>query len=496
MTAIMMFAYAAVPTFAADTGSITIKGVEDGATVTAYKIVQPAANGDWEAVKNNSIQNVKTPTADEIAALAADTSGLTAISVPKEAAGANYVKGDLGPGMYLVLVSKTDGKYVYNPMIVSVNYDDLDGEVDANSSFTIGSNTAYAKRSEPKLDKKITGKPANGNVTGDTTEQGDTLKVDDDVTFEITTTIPSYSKAYDNNKLKFEISDTLSVGLDPASNIVVKDAAGTLTEGAGGDYTLEQSGNTFTIKFTRAYLLSGNAAKSITVTYKSKLNENATSGFDANTNEAAITYSNTPNTTQDKDKTTYHYTFDIDGNVFGNMKGREIVKVGVDQTSGDLITTTTESTITNALEGAEFALLDSNGNQIGNTVKSDGNGLITFKGLDAGNYFLQEKQAPTGYKTDSTKIPVKIEATLNPDGTLASYKVTINGTNATTYTWNNAGPTATVDKTGDTSLFNNYKAGNLPSTGGSGIYFYIIVGALLIMAAGGVYIYSRRKQKA
>lgn len=45
-------------------------------------------------------------------------------------------------------------------------------------------------------------------------------------------------------------------------------------------------GKTFTVEFKKDYLLSGNAAKEIKVTYKAKLNDKATSGFDANTNTA------------------------------------------------------------------------------------------------------------------------------------------------------------------------------------------------------------------
>ena len=75
-------------------------------------------------------------------------------------------------------------------------------------------------------------------------------------------------------------------------------------------------------------MLSGSAAKTITVTYKAKLNDKAKTGFDANTNEVRLKYSNSPSTEDDskKDKT-YHYTFDIDGNVGGTKVNLSTMKL-------------------------------------------------------------------------------------------------------------------------------------------------------------------------
>ena len=493
VTMTLMFCYSAIPSFAADpTGSIKVTNVETGATVTAYQLVQKADNGGWETVNGVSIADIQNPTADEITAIARNVGSLQGIAL--SASGAvtqsdgidvtSYSKDGLDPGMYLVLVNKTNSAFVYNPMIVSVNYDKLNGEVDANSTFTVGDSTAYAKRTKPTLDKVITNSSQN--------ENGDTMAAGDTAEFKITTTIPAYSDAYDNNKLKFEVSDTVSEGLDNPTDIVVKEGSKTLTEGV--EYELDTSGGkTFVVKFKKDYLLSGNA-KSITITYKAKLNENATSGFDANTNTATVTYSNNPSETESKEEKTYHYTFDIDGSVFGSQTGKEIIKVGRDETTGDLITLESESTSTTPLAGAVFGLFKKSDNSKIGEVTTDSAGLIKFTKLDAGEYYLQELQAPTGYTTDSTKIDVVIAANLNADGTLASYTVTIAGKNTTTYTASYAGTEITVTDDTNTSLFNNYKAGLLPSTGGSGIYFYIATGIILILIAIALYVHNRRKE--
>ncbi len=502
----MMFAGNLASVFAdinEDPVNVTVKNVEAGATVKAYKIVEKGANGNWKAVKDGSIANVSAPTADEIIALSQRNDLGTGTVLNRSG---DVYQAKLGPGMYLVLVSKTNSEKVYNPMIVSVNYDYdagklKGGEVDANGKF----GTVYAKSSKPTLKKEVV-KENNPSVTNDgAVDHGDTLAVGDFAKFKITTTIPSYSKQYTN--AKFEIKDTVSEGLDPAEDIVVKEGANTLT--ANTEYELEKNGRTFTIKFKKDYLLSGSAAKTITVTYKAKLNDKAKTGFDANTNEVGLKYSNSPSTEDDskKDKT-YHYTFDIDGNVGGTNKlqGKEIIKVGVDKITGDVIKkvlTKDLGSVNKRLAGAKFALYKAgpDGKPVGNAIKTattDSDGLMKFTGLDAGKYVLKETEAPKGYVLNDKEIPVEITATLNADGTLKSYTVTIDGKATTTYTGTYQGGTVTtkVEDNSASGIFQNVKPGGLPSTGGIGTYIFMIVGGALVALAAALFVRNRRKQNA
>lgn len=70
-----------------------------------------------------------------------------------------------------------------------------------------------------------------------------------------------------------------------------------------------------------------------------------------------------------------------------------------------------------ALQGAEFTLYDSQGNQVGQPVLSDENGVIKFTDLPWGEYTLTETKAPDGYEADGgASWTVTLCYTTSPDG--------------------------------------------------------------------------------
>ncbi len=489
-----------------DTATVTIKNVEEGATVTLYQIVKPVYNDagleKYEPVDGVSINDIEAPTTAEIAAIAQGASSLAGISATADATTKTTYTAEVGAGMYLVLVEGT-GATVYNPMIVSVNYDEDSapegGEVDAQSNWVLNNVTAYAKSGTPGVDKKITTTDSNTYANSN----GGDVAIGDTVDFEIDTAIPSYSDQYTN--LMFDITDTLSAGFDAASNIVVKVDGSSVTAGTD-TYSVTTGTGTFTVSFADAYIRA-NGGKSVVVTYSATVNSSAGLNYDANTNTATIKFSNDPTDSTSygevKDET-YTYTFAIDGMLGGTQTGKdyqthEVIKVyedGMVEVVSEDTELLDEIEVTNPLAGAVFTLTKTDDSTKVYTATSDSNGYLAgFTGLDAGKYELVETTAPAGYVTDTTKHTVEISAIYNDNGTLSSYTITIDGQTTSTYeaTYDGTTPTITqLEGTQSTLTVENTKIPALPSTGGIGTTIFYVTGSILLVGAAILLITKKR----
>ena len=509
----------------ADRAKAEVSNVEAGATVTAYRIVEPSYNDKgftgYKLAEGVKLADMLEPTSDEVTSIAADKDLLDkltkeTLSAPSGATGLTTYTAALGAGYWVVVVEGSDIQEVYNPMLVGIYYSVngsgdnnslVNGAVDANSDWSLNSTPAYAKSGQPTIDKKITG--STGKDTSDGNESGNDVAIGDTVNFEIDTMIPSYSKSY--TEVMVKITDTMGKGLTLAEPVNLVVTVGGKAVEAGADtftFTPAEDKKSFEISFASAYALAHSGEK-VVVTYDAVLGEDAGLNFDANTNTAKLEYTNDPSgrTNEIEDKT-YTYTFGIDANLFGdnetgwNKFTEELLKTGelrkVILESGQEIETTT-------LPGAEFTLTRADGKTY--TTVSDENGYLSFTGLDAGTYTLQETKAPEGYSLNDTKIPVEITATYNEDGTLNSYEIKVNGKNTSTYT-------ATYDKEGkgtvtdinctpehendwsdvsDTHEIKNTKLSALPSTGGIGTTIFTIGGCAIMIIAAGLFFASRRK---
>ena len=172
--------------------------------------------------------------------------------------------------------------------------------------------------------------------------------------------------------------------------------------------------------------------------------------------------------------TTYTVTYSKSGNRYTitNTKSAQKIKI--------LKTRHAEGTPDIYLEGAEFTLVDSNGKVVkigtntNGTYISDANGLVLEGDIAYGTYTLTEVKAPSGY----TKLANPITVTVNDEG------ITVSGnTNVKVKITNN---TYVITVANDLLY-------ELPHTGGTGIYLYMIGGMLLMFAA--VWILYKNKCK-
>jgi fimbrial isopeptide formation D2 family protein/LPXTG-motif cell wall-anchored protein len=481
-----------------DKATITVKNVEAGATVTAYKYVEAVYSKDTNTKTDLGLEKyqvvsgleslglskdvIEEPSSTDIFALsdAVAAGTLTAYTKATFTATATSTEGisdykteqTVEAGSYLILVTNTSSK-IYNPMIVSVYYDSTDpaasgtnnslgdGTVDATlDASELKDGVVYAKSSEPTVTKTV----SDSDVA-----------IGDTVTFTITTAVPKYSDDYNNDKFTYTLTDELAAGFDFTEGtftaVAGKDNAD-LTTGTDAVEMREDNGK-YVIDLSKAAL--AHRGETITITYQATLNNNAVTDAvnknlnDGNTNKVTLTYSSEPNTgkTLEDSDTTHTYTFDLDKASDGTTN--IITKKAED---GSLLT------------GAEFTLKDKDGNVAG-TETSAADGSVSFKGLDAGTYTLQETKAPKGYSLNNTVYTVVIDPQYESGigSVIKSLSIKISYTDAN---GNEFTDQQSVEIT-DTSL------ASLPSTGGIGTTIFTIAGCLIMIAAAGMYFASRRK---
>lgn len=173
--------------------------------------------------------------------------------------------------------------------------------------------------------------------------------------------------------------------------------------------------------------------------------------------------------------TTYTVTYSTSGNSYSitNTKNTQKIKI--------LKTRHAEGTSDIYLKGAEFTLLDNNGNKvtigtnINGTYISGEDGLVLEGDITYGTYILTEVKAPSGY----TKLADPITVTVNDNGITVSENTNVK-----------------IEKQNNTYIITvaNNLLYELPHTGGPGIFLYVIGGMLLMGAAAWILYKNKRRE--
>lgn len=302
---------------------------------------------------------------------------------------------------------------------------------------------------------------------------------------------------------KSEITPPLSETEDTKTGVVEVYSVGAgdvrkkLTETT--DYTVKakkDSANketTLTVEFTDTKINDLNSGEDkspkFVFVYKAKLNEEAIIGTTGNKNEVKFEYEYGNNIKVESDpKTATVYTWGI-----------EITKIGEEDTPGE----------TNYLADVEFNLYKgsmegnpmkftsegsvykpSDAEQATDVLKTDANGKITVKGLEAGIYILKEKKTNQGYVLLKDTITITITDTNNDGNATATIK---NGSNAATEV------TMKPDGTSQSALVPitvvNNKGFDLPKTGAAGTAIFAIAGIALVAGAGALLLFRRKSHR-
>lgn len=541
----------AVPS-SSDRAAVKIYNVESGVTLRAYQIIGAVygTNGltGYEVASGVELENMETPTSEEITAIAediynGDLEGLETVALTYDSSTESY-GASLKAGMWIILVWDS-ASVIYNPMIVSNWYTNANlassltaGSVDADGNFVEGYWTdtedvenrtytavteIYAKSYTLEVEKSITNSSGDG--------AGADYAIGSSVEFLVETAFPDYSETY--SEVTFTVEDTLSEGLTFNDDINVK-VGGSAVEESDTTYTVSSEENSdgttsLSIAFASGYVLD-NGAKSVEITYSAELNENAalTGGDTAssNANEVNILYSNNPRSTFNTEDAgggdkVYIYTFSITD---------EIAKVIPD---GSAFASGNDVTVSGALSGAEFTLYtDEDCTKVYSNSVTDGvmttgsDGFISFDGLTEGTYYLTETDAPDDYMINDTVYKIVISAVYDTsegsvtEGMLTSYTITVTDldtgeSHANTYTVSYSTSKETYTYTNSSSVsevnYSWYEVSGasisasenplaivdpdlikLPSTGGNGIY--IVIGVSLVVLCVGALIVLKKKK--
>ncbi len=521
---------------AADRSTIRIYGVEEGASVRAYHIIEATYNAygltgyrQIEAAKRVSAITKNTdakgtvlydnPTYKNIAALTqaiqANAGGIKAalepIDLTWDATEEAYVTANAKAGSYLVLVEHETKGYVYNPMYVSNDYTDANlssslGTDAGNGSVTaeldkvvkLNNVSAYAKKSHTFLTKDIVN-PSTGNTKVDDERIGDT------VTFDVKTVTPDYSDGFTEADVKFTVSDTQSAGLAVvnAANIrVYVGDAETGTELSPDNYTktVDAASNGWTVDFAAKWVME-HPNTNITVRYSTVIDADAVMAANSNPNVAQLEYTTVYGETDVIKDKTRHYTF-------------ELHAVKTDANDNALANATFE--LTQVSEGNANGAGTLPTDSVVYTAVSDANGKLDFTGLEEGTYTLREIKAPRGYTLHDSTWTVSITPTYNAaSNTLEKYTVSItenyvDGTQGAVKTYSYTVKshedaadglsdvveiTETLKEDAAIVSIPNTKLSKLPSVGGAGTLALAAVGCALAGGALALILFAKRKEK-
>lgn len=452
-------------TFAADgTQTITVNGLATTGvnSATYVKILEPdvTEEGGYKFAEGVSIAGyatakdfLKDPVADQKAALKDTSTHLpTATSATLRN---NVFSENVTAGYYVVNITNTAGDsdptIVYdNPMIVSVEYDKAtltaSGEYEYNA-VKGDSNAVTAKYTTIPVTK--TGKDKENN--------DETVGITGTATYEIVTFIPSEVSSFiltDVLENATYLTDTVKVQIEITGN--VENEPGVVTFPV-----TDPDQNDMVIDLTR-YLQDSdgvsNAGKKVTITYDVTI-----TGTEVNNtvtpNDGKHTY--TPAIKELYTGGAQLIKYIEDGETPMANAVFVLYKEVVDQ--GETVKYYAKVDANNVLTGWTT---DKNNPNIKLTTGS--NGIVYVDGLDIGEYFFGEVEAPSGYSIISE--PEKVEVT------------ELNTNKSNPYIRASATMTDT-------------KLSALPSTGGIGTTIFTVGGCIIMIAAAALFFMNRRKSE-
>ena len=354
------------------------------------------------------------------------TDGDTTFNFTTDEAGVYYFKWTGTP-------AGVDSKIISNSVISLPYYKDGNWV----NSYT-GTISAKVEDSTPTVSKKI--------KNSDIDDSNTTAEIGSDVTF--TLTADKVGSSTEKAKM-YKLTDTMSAGLTYKE---VKEVKVGTTVVSAADYKVTQNGQTVDIEFTSSYLSNGDSAfykaDKVYVTYVATVNTAAlisiAGELKPNTNHVDLHYTN---------------NMYVDSDITGNTVNVYTFTLNVGKVDGN--------NTTKPLPNATFKLTSKNDAEFVKTLTTGTDGSVTFTGLKAGTYYVEETVAPEGYNINSKKF----EIIISTQGIV------------------------TGDNVKDNKLVVTDFPLSVPQIGGAGTVMFTVGGIALIACAGVLFFVVMRKKK-
>lgn len=288
-------------------------------------------------------------------------------------------------------------------------------------------------------------------------ETFNSVQIGDPLNYKINVNMPDISKLD-----SFKVIDEPGVGMDLADPNNLSLPGLTL----GTDYTVDydgtDSGRGFVIDFKDTAAVRNLAGKVLTITYTMTLTEDAPIDTAINNNASIqVDVETTTEFTPPNPVFTHGKQFKkVNGQTGEELTGAKFKvyrEIEVDEEDELVKQWAQFDLVGNAYVFSDWVADEEEATEI----ESGTGGIARIQGLRVGDYTLVETQAPDGY----VLVDSEIQFTIVKGGY--------------------ANPQ-------DIKTVNNFRKGLLPSTGGSGIYAFLIIGAMMM---GGAYIWFKRSKE-
>lgn len=530
-----------------DTITLNVSNVNDGDTVSAYKLVWYNDKGNGYEFNTGFKSYIESQTDRDgktaeqyLASLDATgvnkllegyaaacktgkTYQLPAASASAMATSSNTASLKLEAGYYLLL-TETTGKnsHIYTPLSAFVKMDGENLVVYAGASDTKltkqeGAYTVSAKYANgPTIDKKTNATKGAGKKQEwkGTAAAG----VGETVRFYVKVNIPKYN---DGTTLNLTVNDTLTNLKYKTDSVKVyseepqldntrvttgddKIITNAIKKTTIGDYQSDNGTGTQKLTFELDYAAIMNGAtdaKSVYVYYEATVQPEAVkNGTHEGTNVASLTYANasTPDST--------HKTDDVTTKVYDYYLQLNKVKDNTEESlQGAKFSVYTEAEGGEPLKFVEVT----EGETVyyrpvvaGDTAKTvtELEANFQIRGLDANTYYLEEVETPKGYTKPNGRF--KIVMTSNFENGKHTGKLDSDKSHSYMEALNTADKNLIFAGSGvDTKLMHqfsatikNFSTPNLPTTGGTGTVL-LSIGGVVLMAAGAYLLFFRKKKE-